>query len=104
MATVIRVTPEALDSAAGNIESIADDYKTQYESFYTLIGELNHTFTGEAYDAFKLKVEEFKDDFGKMWTEMNEYSTFLRNSATAYRNTQEDAKTRAQNLKGNYNG
>ena len=49
-------------------------------------------------------VEIFKDDFEKMWTEMNEYSTFLRNSATAYRNTQEDAKTRAQNLKGNYNG
>lgn len=102
--TIIRVTPEALDSAAGNIETTADEYQNQYNGFYTLIDELNSTFTGEAYDAFKQKVEEFKDDFAKMWKEMNEYSTFLRNSATAYRNTQDDAKTCAQNLKGNYNG
>ena len=102
---IIRVTPEALDSAAKSIETTAGDYQTQYKAFYTLIDEeLNQTFTGEAYDAFKQKVGEFKDDFEKMWAEMNEYSTFLRNSATAYRNTQEDAKTRARSLKGNYNG
>lgn len=101
---IIRVTPEALDSAAKRIETTAGDYQTQYKAFYTLIDELNSTFTGEAYDAFKQKVGEFEDDFNKMWSEMNEYSTFLGNSATAYRNTQEDAKVRAQNLKGNYNG
>lgn len=103
MAT-IRVTPEALDTAAGNIENLADQYHSQYENFFKLVEDLAATWQGEDNVAFAQKVNEFRDDFEKMFSEMNQYSSFLRNSATAYRNTQEDAKNRAQALSGNYNG
>ena len=35
MARNIQVTPEQLESAAGRIESLAGDYKTQYDQLYS---------------------------------------------------------------------
>lgn len=104
MATIIKVTPDALKSASKNIDDLSTQYKTQYEKLTKLVDELSNDWQGEDNQAFARKVHEFDDDVKKMFDEMTEYSNFLEHSATSYTETQEDATKRAQALAGNYNG
>lgn len=94
----IQVEPEQLDSTANRIESLAGEYKTQYENFYTETDAMSSSFSGNAYTAFVDQVGGFKDDFKKMYELMLAYADFLRKAAKAYRDTQEAAVQQARKL------
>lgn len=94
----IMVTPEQLESAAGRIESLAADYKTQYNSLYNETNAMASTWKGKDNTAFINQISGFKDDLEKMHTLMVEYATFLRKSAKAYRDTQETITAEARKL------
>ena len=98
MARVIQVTPEQLESAAGRIESLAGDYKTQYEALYNQTNAMASTWKGQDNTAFVDQIEGFKEDFQKMQTLMLNYADFLRKSAKAYRDTQNTVTTEARKL------
>lgn len=98
MARNIEVTPEQLESAASKIESLASDYKTQYDSLYKETGDLASTWTGKDNLAFTDQIAGFKEDFEKMHTLMNNYADFLRKSAKAYRDTQDSVVAEARKL------
>ena len=98
MARVIQVTPEQLESAAGRIESLAADYKTQYDSLYNETNAMASTWDGKDNVAFVNQIAGFKDDFQKMHTLMLNYADFLRKSAKAYRDTQDTVVSEARKL------
>ena len=98
MAQNIEVTPELLESAAGKIEGLASDYKTQYDQLYTETNAMASTWDGKDNRAFTDQIAGFKDDFEKMHTLMNQYADFLRKSAKAYRETQDTVVTEARKL------
>lgn len=98
MARTIQVTPEQLESAAGRIESLASDYKTQYEALYNQTNAMASTWKGQDNTAFVDQIEGFKEDFAKMQTLMLNYAEFLRKSAKAYRDTQNIVATEARKL------
>lgn len=98
MARTIQVTPEQLESAAGRIESLAGDYKTQYETLYNETNAMASTWNGKDNTAFVDQIAGFKDDFEKMHTLMLNYADFLRKSAKAYRDTQDTVVTEARKL------
>lgn len=98
MARQIKVTPELLDSAAGKIETLAAEYKTQYETFYDETNAMASTWNGKDNIAFINQIAGFKDDFEKMYALMNRYVTFLRDSAKHYRNTQDAVVAQARKL------
>ena len=70
MAKTIQVTPEQLESAAGRIESLAAEYKTQYDALYSETNAMASTWQGKDNTAFIDQIAGFKDDFGKMHTLM----------------------------------
>lgn len=94
----IQVTPEQLESAAGRIESLAADYKTQYEALYSETNAMASTWSGKDNVAFVDQIAGFKDDFEKMQTLMLNYADFLRKSAKAYRETQDTVTSEARKL------
>lgn len=94
----ILVTPEQLETAAGQIESLASDYQSQYNAMYSKTDALASTWQGEDNQAFVDQIAGFKDDFNKMYTLMNQYAEFLRKSASAYRETQQQVVTQAKSL------
>lgn len=98
MARTIQVTPEQLESAAGRIEGLAADYKTQYEALYNETNAMASTWNGKDNTAFVDQIAGFKDDFEKMHTLMLNYADFLRKSAKAYRDTQDTVVTEARKL------
>ena len=98
MARTIQVTPEQLESTAGKIESLAADYKTQYEQLYSETNAMAATWNGKDNVAFVNQIDGFKDDFAKMHTLMLNYADFLRKSAKAYRDTQDAVVSEAKKL------
>lgn len=98
MARNIQVTPEQLETTAGRIESLASDYKTQYNQLYSETNAMASTWDGKDNKAFVDQIDGFKDDFEKMHTLMNNYADFLRKSAKAYRETQEAVVAEARKL------
>ncbi len=98
MARTIQVTPEQLESAAGRIESLAADYKTQYDQLYSETNAMASTWNGKDNTAFVDQIAGFKDDFEKMHTLMLNYAEFLRKSAKAYRDTQDTVVSEARKL------
>ena len=98
MARNIQVTPEQLESSAGRIESLAGDYKTQYEQLYTETSNMASTWSGADNAAFTNQIAGFKDDLQKMYQLMLNYADFLRKSAKAYRDTQSTVVTEAKKL------
>lgn len=98
MARTIQVTPEQLESAAGRIESLAADYKTQYDQLYSETNAMASTWNGKDNTAFVDQIAGFKDDFEKMHTLMLNYADFLRKSAKAYRDTQDTVVSEVRKL------
>lgn len=98
MARTIQVTPEQLESTAGRIESLAADYKAQYDQLYSETNAMASTWSGKDNVAFVQQIDGFKDDFEKMHTLMLNYADFLRKSAKAYRDTQDTVVSEARKL------
>ena len=98
MARQIEVTPELLESAAGRIEGLAGDYKTQYDLLYKETGAMASTWSGKDNVAYIDQIAGFKDDFEKMYNLMIRYAEFLRNSAKMYRETQNTVQVEARKL------
>lgn len=98
MARTIQVTPEQLESAAGRIEGLAADYKSQYDALYNETNAMASTWQGKDNTAFVDQIAGFKDDFEKMHTLMLNYADFLRKSAKAYRDTQDSVVSEARKL------
>ena len=98
MARIIEVTPEQLESTAGKIEGLAADYKTQYDLLYSETNAMASTWNGKDNVAFTDQIAGFKDDFEKMRSLMIAYADFLRVSAKAYRDTQDNVVSEARKL------
>lgn len=98
MARTIQVTPEQLTSAAGRIEGLAADYKTQYDALYRETNAMASTWQGKDNVAFVEQIEGFKADFEDMHGLMLKYAEFLRASAKAYTTTQDTVTTEARKL------
>lgn len=97
----IQVTPSNLRRAAGEVDDLANTYKSQYEGLFKIVENFTSTdFQGEDAKKFCSKVREFEDDFTNMKTLMNEYATFLRKAADDYEKNQENMISQIAGLQG----
>lgn len=98
---LIDVNPDDLRKQAQQIESLANEYDAEYQNYLNAKDTLNGSvFSGAAAEAFKKKVEDFKDDFQRMSNRMKGYATYLRNSANEIENKIRERQIAAQNLPG----
>lgn len=98
MARTIKVDPDQLDRTAGQVETTAGEYRKLYNKLYTDVGSMQAAWQGKDNVAFTQQIEGFKQDFEAMATLMSQYSTFLRDAAKTYRQTQEEVVNQARRL------
>lgn len=101
MARTIEVTPERLESAATKIEGLAAEYQTSYNQMYNTTDAMHSTWAGADNTAFINQIEGFRDDFKEMYSLMLRYVEYLRESANAYKSTQQNVIEWARKLRNN---
>ncbi len=85
---------ERVIQIAAQVDALSDDFNNEYTQMYSMIeGELSSAWKGEDSVAFKEKVGEMKHFFDTMRETMNEYATFLRNTANAHEARMDDSRT-----------
>jgi len=94
----IRIEPERLTSTAGNVEAAAGRYQQAYTRLFSEVDTMQAAWDGADNQAFANQVRGFKEDLQRMKTLMDEYAQFLRQSATAYTNTQNHVIEQAKRL------
>lgn len=95
----IQVTPGNLKKAAGEVETLANNYKKQYGELFGLVETFTTTdFQGADAKEFCSKVKDFEDDFMRMKNLMDEYAQFLRRAAEDYEKNQENTRSQIAGL------
>lgn len=98
MARTIMVDPAKLESAAGKMDTQAAEYERVYKQLFSEVDGMAAAWQGSDNIAFTTQIKGFEDDFQKMVSLMKEYSEFLKKSAIAYRNTQQEVISQAKKL------
>jgi WXG100 family type VII secretion target len=98
MGKQITVTPSELESVAGKISQWTTDYRNFVKELYGEIDAMSKAWQGADNLAYTNQVKGFEEDFQAMANLMNQYEDFLRKSAKAYRDTQNEIKTQAGSL------
>lgn len=97
----IIVETSQLDTIATNVSDLADKYLAEYTALYKHVSEMQSAWAGADNTAYTTQIEGFKDDFQRMESLMREYASFLKDTASKYRATQADIKSKAQQLQTN---
>lgn len=88
---------DSVVNIASQISSLGDDFFREYTQLYNMIeNDLAACWKGEDAETFKTKVEGEKHFFESMRDVINEYATFLRNTANAHDARMEDSKGQVQ--------
>lgn len=98
MAKSITVTPEKLEQAASQMETMKADYKRIYNQLFSEVDGMSAAWQGKDNQAFATQIRGFEKDFQTMEALLQSYADFLNGSAKTYRNTQADIISAAQRL------
>ena len=95
----IQVEPERLEAVASNIENANSEYQRFVSMMYASIDRMSSSWQGKDNTAFTNQIKTFQDDLKQISIIMSEYASFLRNSARAYRETQDELFSQASKLR-----
>ncbi len=95
----IMVEPQLLESAAKKIEEANCAYDRTYQQIYTQVDRMASSWKGKDNAAFTVQIRSFEDDLRQISIIMRQYADFLKNSARAYRETQDEIYARATRLR-----
>ncbi len=94
----ILVEPSILESSASSIDSFNNQYEQCYRNLYQRVDQLSLDWLGQDNIAFNNQIKSYQDDLNKISMLLSEYSHFLRKTAQAYRQTQEELAAQAMRL------
>ena len=97
---VITVTPAQLEQTAAQIDNENDNYRRLYAQLFDAVDTMKAGWSGKDNEAFTNRIHTFESDFHQISVLCTQYAEFLRNSAGAYRRTQETIASQANQLKG----
>ena len=95
----IMVEPERLESTASRIEEANREYDRTYQAIYVEVDKMSASWQGKDNTAFTNQIKSFEDDLRQISMIMRQYADFLRNSARAHRETQDEIYSRANHLR-----
>jgi len=98
MGSKIAVDPAKLEASAQKVDSQAQEYTKLYQQLYSEVDAMGASWQGADNQAYVSQIKGFQDDFQNIVKQLNQYAEFLRQSAKAYRTTQENVKTGAGRL------
>lgn len=92
----IIVDPARLEQTAAVIDRKTQEYEQCYRQLFQDIDQMQSVWKGRDNQAYTIAIKDFYHDFQKMSALMNQYAGFLKMSAKAYRNTQEERMQQAK--------
>ena len=95
----IIVEPTRLEDSASKVESYDSDYQRVYSLLYEEVDKMASVWQGKDNTMFTNKIKEFEDDFRQISILLKQYAEFLRNTARAYRETQDELYNAASRLR-----
>lgn len=95
----IYADPNQLEQTASLIDGQVQEYENEYKSLYLEVEKMQAGWKGKDNLVFTEQITSFQSDFMKMTELMKEYSSFLKNSATVYRNVQDELMNKARQLR-----
>lgn len=98
MSSII-VEPERLEDAANKVEQACEEYESIYHNLYSDIDKMQSSWSGKDNQAYTNQIRAYQEDFNKISLVMKEYTAFLRNSARAYREAQNELYSSAMKLR-----
>ena len=94
----IIVEPSRLEDVASRIEQSNSDYERLYRSLYGEVDKMSAAWQGKDNTMFVGQIRSYEHDFNQISIIMKQYTDFLRNSARAYRETQDELYNQASRL------
>ena len=94
----ITVEPEQLEVSASRIDEDNQAYQRTFAQLCDAVDTMKAGWEGKDNVAFSTKIRKFEADFREMSVLCAQYAEFLRNSARAYRETQDDLASQASHL------
>lgn len=98
MSMKINVDPSRLEASASHIEQMYTTYEQEYRRLFQNVQTMGNSWQGKDNQAFVQQIKGFEHDFVAMRNVMKEYAEFLKASARAYRNTQNERASQARRL------
>lgn len=98
MGNRIKVEPDKLKSAAQKMDELITNYRATYKSLFDEVDTMATSWKGQDNQAFTTQIKGFQNDFDNMAKAMQEYSEFLKISATNYEKTQQEIVDKARQL------
>ncbi len=86
----IYVDPVRLDVSAMKIESETQEYQRCYSLLFEEVEKMKNAWQGKDNIAFTNQIRQFEGDFKQIQILCQQYAEFLKNSARAYRETQNE--------------
>ena len=94
----IIVDPSILDKIATKIIQEANEYQRAFKQLFEEVNLLGNSWQGKDNIAFTNQIKGFEDDFRQIFILCEQYSDFLKTSARAYRETQDELLNQAKRL------
>ena len=94
----ITVEPEQLELIAGRMEEENETHVREYRELFNLIDLMSASWHGTDRTAFTTQVSGYQDDCQQLSFLCSLYIDFLRNSARAYRDVQDELAGEAMRL------
>lgn len=94
----ITVEPEQLEACAMRMNERNQDYLRDSDAFFQTVDNMSAAWKGKDNLAFTNRISRFQTDFRQMSVLCSQYAEFLKNSARAYRQTQDELVSQVNRL------
>ena len=94
----ITVQPEQLESCVARMDDKNQDYLNGTIELFNAVDMMGNAWKGKDNQTFTTQISRFQSDFRQLSMLCTQYSEFLKNSARAYRQTQEQLISQANKL------
>lgn len=94
----IYVESEELDATASKMEDANNSYQHNCNLLFQTVESLKNSWQGKDNIAFSMQIQKYESDFKELSILCTQYIEFLRHSAAAYREMQEDLAAQASHL------
>lgn len=94
----IVVDPGRLVQTAQQIEQADGEYQHLYQSLYSEVDKMSQAWSGKDNVAFSNQLRGYEKDFRSISLLLRQYAEFLRNSARAYQDTQDEIYAQASHI------
>lgn len=94
----IYVDPERLELSSRKIDSEAQQYEKKFMQLFEEVEKMKNAWQGKDNIAFTNQIRGFENDFRQIYVITQQYSEFLRSSARAYREMQNELMNQVKRI------